>query len=180
MVNRFFWNTFPSMVKWWKGECNFFVGVYFFLRENCPGRKLSLEQILSSQDKILGDMSRGTVPGVFIPWDNYWQHLTHYWGANCPGKCLGISRYFCTYDDTYFISSYAKLCVHYGMFLYICVHYVLGVCPNISQGTRAPCGTRFRSNFIFRNRRSTMSEQKKWWHRAKTSALLFFALYRSI
>ena len=60
-------------------------------RDNCPGGKLSLEWISSSRDKILWDMSRGTVPEVFVPRDNTWQHLTHYWDGNCPGRCLGIS-----------------------------------------------------------------------------------------
>ena len=46
-----------------------------------------------------------------------------------------------TYDDTDFISSYAKVIVRYGMFLYIRLQYVPGVCPNMSRGKRAPCGT---------------------------------------
>ena len=88
----------------------------------------------------------------------------------CPlGKLsyLGLEQ---LYDDTYFISSYAKLCVYYGMFLYIRVQYVPGVWPNMSRGTQDPCGTRCWSSFIFHNSRSTMSEQITWWHRSPKNA----------
>ena len=147
MVNHFFGTHF---YQWWNGEkakCNFCVGVNFgfgvnsFPRDNFPGGKLSLKQISSSWVKITRDMSRGTVPGVFVSRDNYWQHLTHYWDANFPRRCLGISWYFCTYDDKYFIILYAKVCIRYSMFLYIRLQYALVIWPNMSRGTRAPCGT---------------------------------------
>ena len=38
------------------------------------------------------------------------------------------------YDDKYLISSYAKVCLRYCMFLYIRVQYVPGVCPNMYWG----------------------------------------------
>ena len=61
---------------------------------------------------VLGDIS----------WDNFLGHLIdqeNYQDANCPRICTGIGWYFCTYDDTYLISLYAKVCVRYGIFLYI-------------------------------------------------------------
>ena len=95
--------------------------------------------------KNIGEMSRVTVPGDgTVNFRSPGQLLTTLdtlLGRNCPGKCLGISCYFCSYDDTDFICSYEKLCVRYGMFLYIRLQYVLGVCPNMSWGTRPPCGT---------------------------------------
>ena len=45
--------------------------VDFVPQYNYPGGQLLLEQISSSQDKIPGDMSQGTVPGVFVSQNNY-------------------------------------------------------------------------------------------------------------
>ena len=51
-----------------------------------------------------------------------------------------IGLYFCTYDDADFISSYAKVCVRYGIFLYIRLQYVPGDCPGMSRGGKlVPC-----------------------------------------
>ena len=157
MVNRFFWETFPSIVKWWKVKMQFarwsefcYWGE-FFPPGHCPGGKLSLEIILSSWHIILEDMSCGIVLGVFVSRYNTWKHLTHYWDTICPRRCPGISLYFRTYDDTDLISSYTNLCVFYAMFFCIRLQYVLGDCPDISWGTLSPCGKIYPSSFIFRN-----------------------------
>ena len=142
MANRFLGTHFH---QWWNGEklkCNLRVGVNFllewilfpgtiFLGENCCWRKFR------RTGKTTGEIYQGTILGVFVPWDNYWQHLTHYWDANFPGRCLGISCYFCTYYGTYLISSYTKVCVRYVMFLYIHLQCIHGVYPKISQVTLA-------------------------------------------
>ena len=69
-------STFFLMVKWCNDEMIsdgasmmvilFFCGNSICALE-CTGWKLSLERILSSRDKIPGDMSRGTVPVAFVP-----------------------------------------------------------------------------------------------------------------
>ena len=151
MVNRLFADTFPSMVKLWRGKIQFARWSEFCPPGRCTGGELFLDRILSCWEIILGGMSHGNFLGVFFPQENTKQHLTHYWGVICPRICLGIIWYFYTYDGTDFISSYAKVCVHYGMFLYIRLQYVPGFCPNISRGTLSLWKTRFWSSFIFRN-----------------------------
>ena len=61
-------------------QVNIVVGVNFVLGGN----------FWWSEVRLPGTKSRGTVPGVFFPQEKYWQHLTHYWNANCPGNCHGI------------------------------------------------------------------------------------------
>ena len=140
MVNRIFGTHFH---QWWNGEkaklnlrigVNFVVGVNFFPRDNCPGVHCRW-----SKKFLHGKKYRRTVPWFFVSRYNTWQHLRHYWGVHFPGRCLGIFWYFFTYNDTDYISLYAKVCIRYGMFLYICLQCVPVVFPNISRGTRDPC-----------------------------------------
>ena len=163
------------MVKWWWrdyffAEIQFWHWVEFYCWSDfCPPGKFSWEKIFIGSNFVFpGQNNVG-----HVPWDgprsfrSPVQHLTHYWDANCPERCLGISWYFCTYNDTDFISLHAKVCVRYDMFICIRLQYAPGICPNISQGTRAPYGTRRWSSFIFGNGRPKIPEQTPWWHRAK-------------
>ena len=105
------------------------IGAYFF----------------SSWNIILGEMYHGTLLEVFLPRNNTEQNLTHYCDAVYLRRCIGISWYFCTYNDTDLIGSYTKVCVHYGMFLFVHLQYVPGDFPNMSQGTLTPFGTKTES-----------------------------------
>ena len=164
-----------EMVKSEKLKCNFLLGVNFFV-----GAKISPWEVVLGRKFcwgkfcLSGQLYRGTCPRVFSrefssPQDNTWQHFTHYWGTIFPGICTEVSWYLCTYDDTYSISLYTKLCVCYGMFLYIFLQYIPVDYINMSQGILALCGTICRSSFIFGNGRLKMSEQTPSWHRAKTN-----------
>ena len=62
-----------EMVKWWNAIWT--LESIFSLEKilspgRFPGGKLSLKQILSSQEIIPGGMSRGTVPGAFLSRNN--------------------------------------------------------------------------------------------------------------
>ena len=100
---------------------NLFSWSKFPLPGRFPGGQLLLEW----------NFSLWQSPGKILPLG---LNLTHYWDASCPGRCPGIGWYFCTYDDTELISLYAKVCVRYGIFLYIRPQYVSIDPPNISMG----------------------------------------------
>ena len=82
---------------------------------------------------VPGDSSWDSYLGNFVAQDNSR-------GANGTCRFTEIGCYFCTYDDIYFISSYTKGCVRYGIFLYIRLHYVPQDCPRMSRGTLVSCG----------------------------------------
>ena len=125
MVYLIFCHTtspFLSMVKWCNGEM-ITDGAATTVRQFCYG-------IFSIRNFVIG------LPGD-ISWDNILVHLVaqdNSQDANCPGRCPGIEWYFYNLNHTYLIRLYAKGCVNYGMFIYICLQYVPGDCPVISRG----------------------------------------------
>ena len=140
MVQRWWWEYFVAEIQFWRWS------EFYRWSESSPPGQFYWGTIVVGANFILpGQNPVGHIPwdgpGVFFHRENTWQNLTHYWNANFPWICLGISWYFCNYNDTDFISFYAKVCGRYGIFLYIRLQYVLGVCPNMSQGTRAPSRT---------------------------------------
>ena len=121
MVNRCFGDTFPSMAKWWKVEIQFSRWSKKFPPGRCPG-------------KYFPRQSTGTI-------FRSGQHLEKSWEENFPRRCPRIRWHFYSYDDTYMISLYEKLCVRYGMSLYIRSLYVPWNCPDMSWRTLVPSGT---------------------------------------
>ena len=114
---------------------------------NSPPRLLSWETTFFGANFVfLRHYPGGHVPGHYPvnppPEKNTLEHLTNYWGAIYPGRCPGISWYLCTYNDTYWISCYTKVCLHYSMFLYLCLQYVPRYSTKIFQGTLALWDTR--------------------------------------
>ena len=79
---------------------------------------------------FLGGISWDSFPGHFFAQEKSWD-------ANSPSRCPRIGWYFCTYDDTYFISSYVKVCVRYSMIVYIRLS-TLGDCPGMSWESLVP------------------------------------------
>ena len=145
MLQWWWWDYFTVAIQFgcWS---EFYRWSDFLPPGRCPGGQFSLERIFC----LPGKLSCGTFP-VGLSWDFCapGKHLTHYWDVICPKRCLGIIWYLCTYDDTYLIRLYVKVCVRYGMFLYIRLQYVPGVCPNMSRGTLSPFGTATLENPMY-------------------------------
>ena len=94
---------------------------------------------LCSPVRVLGYISCDIFLGHFVTQDNSWD-------TNFPSICHGIGQFLCTYNYIDLIISYAKVCVWYGMFLYIHIQYVPGVFTNMSWGKLAPCVTCFMAH----------------------------------
>ena len=108
-----------------------------------PGKIVLSEKICWSKFRLPGKNPGVNVPGdgprIFLfPGTTIDNTQQQYWDVNFPEKYLGIIWYFCTYYDKDYISSYMKLCISYGILLYIRLQYVPGVCPNMSRG-HGPC-----------------------------------------
>ena len=82
-----------------------------------------------------------------ISWDNHRENL---YPRTTLGKLPGKNLYkemswvrvvLCNYEDTDLIILYVKGCVRYGMFIYMCIQYVLGDFPDMSRGRQVPWGT---------------------------------------
>ena len=108
-----------EMMKWWNA---IFSSEWILMLEwkfpfwMLPWGEIVVRAIVFPSDVIPGDYCWDSPLGQFVPWEYSWHTIgTRFFQGSCPW----IRWYFCTYDYTYFISSYAKLCIIYGMFLYI-------------------------------------------------------------
>ena len=63
--------------------------------------------------RVPGDISWDNLQGYFVSQENSSS-------LNCPGIFPRIVWYFCTLKYTDLVSSYAKRCIRYNIFLYIC------------------------------------------------------------
>ena len=140
---------------------------------------LSLEWILSPEmlswaTIVVGAnfVFLGLNPGGHVLWnclENFCapgQHLTTLETLSWrifPGRCPGLSWYFCTYDDANLISSYVKVCIRYGFFIYIHLQYVYGDSPNTSLGTLSLVWNQFHHKSTSQQKK-TVPHQRQSWH----------------
>ena len=110
-----------------------------FLGDNC------FEHISSSLDKTCGTYPVGRYREFFSPGKKL-TTIDTLLGCKLFQE-LSSDKLVILYLKWYiFISVYAKVCVRYGLFLYIRLQYVPVFPPNMSQGKRPPCGKYHQRN----------------------------------